>query len=218
MAEVSKKIRDTTFYVSPEQSQIAYQTWVTDYEKDMVTTLGWSVPQKCVEMLLKYGNVNKDTKVLDCGAGTGLFSYHLRQKGFDGTIDLLDASFEMLTEARRKNFEYRNMVVHLIQPDGKLPLPNNSYDVFVCTGCFIPAHVPASAFKGVIDVVKSGGIIMYNLRDTDKENEYFNQFNAIVKELTDNKVIQPIAMEQIHHFKTEDISNMYSNCYMCRKL
>ena len=72
--------------------------------------------------------------------------------------------------------------------------------------------------QGVIDVVRSGGIILYNLRDTDKENEYFNQFNAIVKELTDNKVIEPITMEQIHHFKTEDISNMYSNCFMCKKM
>lgn len=218
MTAVSKKIRDTTFYVTPEQSQIAYQTWVEDYEKDMVTTLGWSVPQKCVEMLMKYGNIDENTTVLDCGAGTGLFSHHLRQRGFKGTIDLLDASFEMLTEARRKEFPYRNMFVHLIRPDGQLPLPDNSYDVFVCTGCFIPAHVPATAIKGVISVVKSGGLILYNLRNTDKENEYFNEFTAIIKDLTERGVIEPIAMEQIHHFKADDISNMFSNCYMCRKL
>ena len=70
MAAVSKKIRDTVICdVSLKESQVAYQTWVNEYEKDMVTTLGWSVPQKCVEMLLKHGNINNDTTVLDCGAG-----------------------------------------------------------------------------------------------------------------------------------------------------
>ena len=66
----SKKIRDTTFYVSQKDSQIKYDTWVKDYEKDMVTTLGWHVPETCVELLQKYGNVDENTEVLDCGAGT----------------------------------------------------------------------------------------------------------------------------------------------------
>ena len=70
----------------------------------------------------------------------------------------------------------------------------------------------------MIEVVKPGGLILYNLRYTEQENEYFAEFNAIVKGLEDSKIIKPIAMEQIHHFKAEDISNMYSNCYVCRKL
>jgi len=218
MAEVSKKIRDTTFLVSQQQSQIAYQTWVNEYEKDMVTTLGWSVPQTCVDLLLKHGNVNENTTVLDCGAGTGLFSFHLRRKGFQGTIDLLDASYEMLSEARKKNFAYRNMFVHLITKDGQLPLFDNQYDVFVCTGCFIPGHVNAEAFEGLIKVVKPGGLIIYNLRYTEQENDYFGEFNAVVKKLEGAKTIEPVEMKQIHHFKTEDIPNMYSNCYICRKL
>ena len=73
-------------------------------------------------------------------------------------------------------------------------------------------------FQGVIEVVKPGGLILYNLRYTDQENRYFNEFNAVVKDLEESKVIQPIKMEQIHHFQAEDISNMYSNCYICRKL
>jgi len=214
----SKKIRDTTFYVSQKDSQVKYDTWVKDYEKDMVTTLGWHVPETCVELLQKYGKVDENTEVLDCGAGTGLFSYHLRNSGFKGKIDMLDANYEMLAEARKKNFEYRNLYVHLINDDGILPLRDASYDVFSCTGCFIPAHVPPKAFRGVIRVVKKGGLIMYNLRHTEMEMNYFKEFTAMVKGLEAEAIIEPIAMKQIYHFKGDGIEGLFSNCYICRKL
>jgi len=214
----SKKIRDTTFYVSQEDSQTCYQTWVKDYEKDMVTTLGWSVPQTCADLLMEHGNMKGNETVLDCGAGTGLFSYYLRKKGFNGTIDLLDASYEMLEEARKKDFPFRNMFVHLIGDDGKLPLRDHQYDVFVCTGCFIPAHVKPVAFEGLLDVVKPGGLVVFNLRFTDRERMYFEEFSAVTKELEGRNKIKHIAMKQINHFVADDIKNMFSNCYVYRKI
>lgn len=217
-AAVSDRIRDTTFYVTQEDSQTYYDSWVPTYEKDMVTTLGWHVPETCVDLLNKHGNIDENTVLLDCGAGTGLFSYHLRKSGFKGTIDMLDANYEMLAEARKKKFEYRNLFVHLIGEDGHLPLKDESYDVFNCTGTFIPAHVPPKAFRGLINVVKKGGLVVYNIRNTEREMEYFNEFTAMAKKLEEQKVIEAIDMKRIYHFQGPDISGMYSNCYICRKL
>ena len=39
--------------------------------------------------------------------GTGVLGEHLNNAGFKGTMDLLDGSFEMLREARKKSFNYR---------------------------------------------------------------------------------------------------------------
>ena len=71
--------------------------------------------------------------------------------------------------------------------------------------------------QGMLEVIKPDGVILFNLRATQTENEYTTKFHRMIKDLEERQIIKEIAKQQFHHFKTDDIKDMYSNIYVCRK-
>ena len=69
-------------YSSIDNNQLAerYDQWASDYESDLQIGYEWHGPQKTVDTLTAY--INKQAKILDAGAGTGLVGDLLYRLGF----------------------------------------------------------------------------------------------------------------------------------------
>ena len=80
---------------TPEELLKYYQDWTNNnkYNKDMVDW-NYTAPQETVSVLKKY-SLNKNSKILDAGCGTGLVGIELKKYGCLH-IDGVDFSQDML--------------------------------------------------------------------------------------------------------------------------
>ncbi|MFF9277333.1 class I SAM-dependent methyltransferase [Streptomyces griseosporeus] len=101
-------------------------------------------------------------RVLDLGAGTGLFSGELATHLPDVSIDLLDASGEMLEVAARSLDLYA--VKHtLVERDLCAPLPEGPYDIVVSSLAIhhLPVPEQAGLYRRVREVLRPGGVFVH---------------------------------------------------------
>ncbi|RWS16025.1 malonyl-[acyl-carrier protein] O-methyltransferase-like protein, partial [Dinothrombium tinctorium] len=108
----------------------------------------------------------RDSRILDVGAGTGLFGRMLHKLGFTN-IDALDACDEMLQCAKESNSNYKNYIVAEVSKAKLLPVDENTYDVALMAGSASPAHIDVEAYLQIMRVVKPGGIIGWIIEDAE---------------------------------------------------
>lgn len=152
--------KDTYEASTPEELLAAYSKWAHLYDRDTLEVMGYVGPQVAADMLDVHLPAT-DSKVLDAGCGTGLVGEILNQLGYE-YVDAMDFSADMLSEAEKKAV-YRT----LYQEDmnGKLHLPDNSYDATICVGTFTFAHVGPHAFDELVRITRPGGHICFTIRD-----------------------------------------------------
>ena len=156
-----------------------YQNWTdkNKYNKDMVDWK-YTAPKETVSVLSKYA-LNKNSKILDAGCGTGLVGIELKKYGYSN-IEGVDFSQSML-DLVPQNIYKKIEKIDLNKP---LKFKNNIYDVVMCVGTFTYGHVKPHALNEIIRVTKSKGIICFTVNEGIYE-EY--GFDKKMKELTDNK-------------------------------
>ena len=123
--------------------------------------------------------LNKNSKILDAGCGTGLVGIELKKYGYSN-IEGVDFSQSML-DLVPQNIYKKIEKIDLNKP---LKFKNNIYDVVMCVGTFTYGHVKPHALNEIIRVTKSKGIICFTVNEGIYE-EY--GFDKKMKELTDNK-------------------------------
>jgi len=111
----------------------------------------------------------RDVAIIDIGAGSGLQAVELKEAGFE-TIDALDGSQGMLDIARTKDC-YKNLFCKMMGTD--LDIPKGSYDMAVCAGAFCEGHIPKTALRDMIHLVKPGGYIVNMMREPTPRLAYY---------------------------------------------
>ncbi|XP_013781524.1 uncharacterized protein LOC106465832 [Limulus polyphemus] len=130
--------------------------------------------------------LDKESKIVDIGAGTGALGMLLRERGYKN-IDAIDGSEAMLQVAETRNI-YQNYTVAIIVKGKKLAVEDNVYDVAVLCAVFCPGNMGSDAFSEIIRIVKPGGIIIWAMRAphlfADVSEHFRNgKFEADVEEL-----------------------------------
>ena len=147
-------------YSSRDNLELAerYDIWAKDYDEDLDEGFGWIGPQRAVDFLIKY--VNKNARILDAGAGTGLVGELLKKQGYKKLV-AMDLSKGMLEEARKKNAyrEFNQMVMG--EP---LEYSTGSFDAVISVGVLTVGHAPASSLDELARITKPGGYIVFSLR------------------------------------------------------
>ena len=147
-------------YSSRDNRELAerYDVWAKDYDEDLDEGFGWIGPHRAVDFLVKY--VDKEERILDAGAGTGLVGALLKEQGYKNLI-AMDLSEGMLNEARKKNAysEFHQMVM-----GGPLDFPTGSFDAVISVGVLTVGHAPASSLDELVRITKTGGHIVFSIR------------------------------------------------------
>lgn len=154
-----------------------YDRWAKDYDTDLDEGFDWLGPQRAVEFFARY--VNKEARVLDAGAGTGLVGELLARQGYNNLV-AMDLSIGMLEEARKKN-AYREF--HQMVMGESLNYDTDSFDAVISIGVLTVGHAPASSFDELIRITKPGGYIVFSLRpDVYRDSGFKDKQDALESE------------------------------------
>ena len=186
----------------PEELLKYYQDWTDNnkYNKDMVDW-NYTAPQETVSVLKKYA-LNKNSKILDAGCGTGLVGIQLKKYGYLN-IEGVDFSQSML-DLVPQNIYKKIEKIDLNKP---LKFKNNMYDVVMCVGTFTYGHVKPHALDEIIRITKNKGLICFTVNEGIYE-EY--EFDKKIKELTNNKL-----WNIKEFFKSNYITNKDVEAWLC---
>jgi len=186
----------------PEELLKYYQDWADNnkYNKDMVDW-NYTAPQETVSVLKKYA-LNKNSKILDAGCGTGLVGIELKKYSYLN-IEGVDFSQSML-DLVPQNIYKKIEKIDLNKP---LKFKNNIYDIVMCVGTFTYGHVKTHALDEIIRITKNKGLICFTVNEGIYE-EY--GFDKKIKELTNNKL-----WNIKEFFKSNYITNKDVEAWLC---
>ena len=187
---------------TPEQLLKYYQDWTNNnkYNKDMVDW-NYTAPQETVSVLKKYA-LNKNSKILDAGCGTGLVGIELKKYGYSN-IDGVDFSQNMLNLVPQGIYKK----IEKVDLNKLLKFKNNTYDVVMCVGTFTYGHVMPKALDELIRITKNKGLICFTINEGIYE-EY--GFDNKIKELSSNK-----SWNVKEFFKSDYITNKKVEAWLC---
>ena len=179
-----------------------YQNWTNNnkYNKDMIDW-NYSAPQETVSILKKYA-LNKNSKILDAGCGTGLVGIELKKYGYSN-IDGVDFSQNMLDLVPKGIYTK----IEKVDLNKLLKFKNNTYDVVMCVGTFTYGHVMPKALDELIRITKNKGLICFTINEGIYE-EY--GFDNKIKELSSNK-----SWNIKEFFKSDYITNKKVEAWLC---
>ena len=187
---------------TPEELLKYYKDWTINnkYNKDMVDW-NYTAPQETVSVLKKYA-LNKNSKILDAGCGTGLVGIELKKYGYSN-IDGVDFSQNMLNLVPQGIYKK----IEKVDLNKLLKFKNNTYDVVMCVGTFTYGHVMPKALDELIRITKNKGLICFTINEGIYE-EY--GFDRKIKELTNNK-----SWNVREFFKSDYITNKNIEAWLC---
>ena len=179
-----------------------YQNWTNNnkYNKDMIDW-NYSAPQETVSILKKYA-LNKNSKILDAGCGTGLVGIELKKYGYSN-IDGVDFSQNMLDLVPQGIYKK----IEKVDLNKLLKFKNNTYDVVMCVGTFTYGHVMPKALDELIRITKNKGLICFTINEGIYE-EY--GFDNKIKELSTTK-----SWNVKEFFKSDYITNKKVEAWLC---
>ena len=138
-----------------------YKGWASEYDKD-IRDWGYAYPKQLEKILKKIIKINKKSKILDAGCGTGYVAETLKDLKFTNIIGL-DYSKEMLKIAKAKKI-YRRLICQSLSK--KTNLRSNQFDLLLCTGVLTSGHVGPSAIKELIRLTKKNGYLILSISET----------------------------------------------------
>ncbi|MBT3855091.1 MAG: methyltransferase domain-containing protein, partial [Thiotrichales bacterium] len=143
-----KSLKDVYSIKTPEDSINLYRSWASSYDSDFAKQNDYRSPIEIAKYFDKYSN-NKDTPILDVGAGTGLIGEYLKLSSRE--IDAIDISPEMLNIARLKNCYSKIIEADLTK---RLLINDNHYGAIVSAGTFTHGHVGPDVFDELLRVTR----------------------------------------------------------------
>jgi len=182
-AQIADILKDTT---EPENRIRFYDEWSEKYEDDLLNEVGnYNGHTKCVEAFLELG-LNRYVSILDLACGTGLLGGEVVKHGYEN-LDGLDASLQMLVQARKKRI-FKEHINAAVGGLGSLPLLDDVYDVVMSSNGFAPGQIYPEAIMEILRVLNPGGYLIFTMRDGLSETSpRFSLFDTVLQELVQSQ-------------------------------
>jgi len=157
-----KKVKDRVKWVYDRTTQTTleekYDAWAGNYDLELEETYRMC-PATAAKVLGNY-LVDRNSRILDAGAGTGMAGEELARLGFTN-ITAADISRRMLDIARAKSV-YRELFRWNIE---EAPIwEDESFDGIVSVGVFTFSHAHPKALFNMYRLLKPGGIFVVTVR------------------------------------------------------
>jgi len=178
------------------ESKALYRDWADTYDQTMLDGLSYATPRKTAKLLAEYLE-DRNSAILDIGAGTGLAGAELIKLGYS-TIDALDYSADMLEEARKTDAYRACIEADLHQ---RLPVESNTYQAQICTGTFTHAHVGAGCLDELLRILVPGGLMACTIH---KDIWHSSGFELKLQQLTASNRIEVLTKHEGTFYDTSD--------------
>lgn len=117
------------------------------------------IPNRPIELIVKYSGLASGTQALDIACGMGRHSKYLASKGFNvDALDISDVAINSLKDEPRIHAREVDFDTYILQ--------KNRYDLIVCT-----YFLERKLFPQMIEALKPKGIILYETLLYDDKNE-----------------------------------------------
>ncbi len=146
-------------------SEQQFDKWAVKYEKGV-----WNKYfTKSIKHAVQLANIQKTSKVLDLGCGTGKLSILLTENPFIEQIIGMDISQNMIRQAKykQKYFRLGDKVNFMVGNSNNLNFDNGYFDYVFCLNSFHHYPSQSKVLEEVFRVMKSGGrfILLDPFRD-----------------------------------------------------
>lgn len=129
-----------------------------------------------------FPGANKNIKILDAGAGTGIIGEMLVKQGYTN-VDALDISQKMLDIAIKKDV-YKRFICAPLSDVRIEQIQTAEYDVTLCAGTIVYGQAKPVALDECIRHVRPGGLFIFSIRADSfdpKELGYSTKFEELEK-------------------------------------
>jgi len=109
-----------------------------------------------------FPHANKNIKILDAGAGTGIIGEMLIKQGYTN-IDGLDISQKMLDIAENKKV-YKRLICAPLSDIRVEQIQTAEYDVVLCAGTIVYGQAKPVALDECVRHVRPGGLFVFSIR------------------------------------------------------
>ena len=192
-----------------EQLSVRYDEWAKDYEDDLEKAFNWIGPERVTEVFAT--RVDRDARVLDIGAGTGMVGVLLAKQGYTN-LTAIDLSQGMLDEAHRKDV-YRELKTMVL---GKhLDYDDNAFDAGVSCGVFTVGHAPASSFDELVRIIRPGGLLIFSVQTVAYKTAGFKEKFA---ELGTTGKWEEVSVSEKYQPLPKGESDVWHRVWTCRVL
>lgn len=185
---LNKFISELTPSSTENDAKETYDAWAATYEKD-TDEHGYKGHVLCMEAFNKamqcegvFPGANKNIKILDAGAGTGIIGEMLVKQGYTN-VDALDISQKMLDIAIKKNV-YKRFISAPLSDVRIEQIQTAEYDVTLCAGTIVYGQAKPVALDECIRHVRPGGLFIFSIRADSfdpKELGYSTKFEELEK-------------------------------------
>ena len=148
-------LEDAYALKTPDDARALYRDWAESYDDDFAQSMDYQVPRRVAGLFAEHA-AERDSPILDIGAGTGLIGAHLAELGLSD-VHALDISPEMLTVALRRGCYAQSIEADLT---ARLPLPDDEFGGLVSAGTFTIAHVGPEAFDELLRVARPDALFV----------------------------------------------------------
>jgi len=196
--ELKKQISDILVDNSDPINNVKfYDNWCDKYNADLMVQGNYTGHIKCVEAFAQLG-LNRNVKILDLAAGTGLLGSEIGKHGYE-FVDALDASLGMLGQARKETI-YRDYIVAMVDGLGSIPVNDETYDVVMSSNGFAPGQIYPTALPEILRVMRPGGYLIWTMREGFQgTSQRFALFDTQIKDLESvgaaELVVGPVVFE-----------------------
>ncbi|MEK6758309.1 MAG: class I SAM-dependent methyltransferase [Deltaproteobacteria bacterium] len=156
-----------------------------DYDAWYATPLGKAADRIERELLFSMVDVRQGERILDAGCGTGIYSIELARRG--GRVTAIDASSEMIGQARAKALK-EGLNIDFIKADAlRLPFPEGHFDlvISVCMLCFLKERY--NALIEMKRVLRPGRRIAVALLNSQSPWALLRRAKGLVKDTAYNR-------------------------------
>ena len=178
-SSVEHRVKWVYASASANESRDRYNEWAPDYERDLLDTYGYRLPDAIAEHFVRW--VRPPARVLDAGVGTGLVGMCLADRGFTDLVGL-DNSPAMLRESASKGLYAKLHQMTLGEPLG---FESSAFDAVISVGTFTEGHAPAAGLRELARVTRPGGHVVVGIRPDIIDS---HGFGTIIDELVADRV------------------------------
>ncbi|XP_077996307.1 methyltransferase-like protein 27 [Glandiceps talaboti] len=180
-----------------------YDNWVDHYDKDIVSW-GWNAPMYITKGLSKL-MANKDARILDCAAGTGLLGQEMYSVGGYTNIDAIDLSQGLLDKAKEKGI-YKKLICAKLGTGPTDGVNEDTYDAIVCIGAFLPGHLDDSNLPEMARIVKKGGLICVGVCAKTLDS----MEGPTLASLLESKTLEQVEKTKLENYLGDELGNFFA--------